>query len=157
MSLDVFILYLCCAKPQNDDMKQNWRAEMAEMPQITPFVMCADLKEEIAFFENRLGFTTGFVAQDGFGYAFLRRDNVAVRLLTKQANLHDERRQQMVYIDVDDVDALWAELEPRLADLPEGRMRAPFNQTYNQREFHVIDEGACLLMFGMAHPYPDYN
>ncbi len=125
---------------------------MAEMMQITPFLMCTDLQKEIAFFRDRLGFEVGFEGYDP-GYAFLRRGSVAIRLLETDADLSDERRQQMVYIDVDDVDALWQELAPGLADLPEGRVRAPFNQFYNQREFHVIDEGACLLLFGMAHPY----
>lgn len=129
---------------------------MADMTQITPFIMCNDLQQEIAFFRDRLGFELGFESTDP-GYAFLRRDRVAVRLLETDADLNDERRQQMVYIDVDDVDALWAELSPNLADLPKGRVRAPFNQVYNQREFHVIDEGACLLFFGMAHPYEEQS
>lgn len=125
---------------------------MAKMTQITPFLMCKDIKEEIAFFRDRLGFTLGFESTEP-DYAYLHRDGVAVRLLVSEDDLDDPKRQQMVYIDVDDVDALWEEVAPNLADLPEGRVRAPFNQFYNQREFHVIDEGACLLFFGMAHPY----
>ncbi len=125
---------------------------MAEMTQLTPFIMCSDLQAEIAFFRDRLGFSVGFEGYDP-GYAFLRRDGAAVRLLETDADLSDPKREQMVYIDVDDVDALWEEVAPNLSDLPEGRVRAPFNQFYNQREFHVIDEGACLLLFGMAHPY----
>ncbi|SHE76254.1 Glyoxalase/Bleomycin resistance protein/Dioxygenase superfamily protein [Litoreibacter ascidiaceicola] len=120
---------------------------MAEMTQITPFVNCRDLAAQRRFFEDMLGFTCGFQADN---YAFLRRDNVAVRLLEVDFNLDDPARQQMVYIDVDDVDALWAELEPALSKLPEGRARAPFNQPYNQREFHVSDEGACLFLFGQG-------
>ncbi|RLJ41789.1 glyoxalase/bleomycin resistance protein/dioxygenase superfamily protein [Litoreibacter meonggei] len=123
---------------------------MAKLKQITPFLMCSDIRAEIAFFENYLGFTTGFLSEGDFGYAFMHRDNAAVRLLTTDADLTDEKRQQMVYIDVDDVDALWAELGPNLSELPKGRVRAPFNQPYNQREFHVIDEGPNLLMFGQG-------
>jgi len=125
---------------------------MAEMTQITPFIMCTDLQAEIAFFRDRLGFVVGFEGYDP-GYAFLKRDGVAIRLLETEADLSDPKREQMVYIDVDDVDALWAEVAPNLRDLPDSRVRAPFNQVYDQREFHVIDEGACLLLFGMAHPY----
>ncbi|MEM9434109.1 MAG: VOC family protein [Pseudomonadota bacterium] len=125
---------------------------MASMDQITPFIMCSDLQTEIAFFRDYLGFEVGFESTDP-DYAFMHRDRAAVRLLVSSHDLSDPAREQMVYIDVDDVDALWAELGPRLSELPEGRVRAPFNQFYNQREFHVIDEGACLLMFGMAHPY----
>lgn len=125
---------------------------MARMTQLTPFIMCSDLEAQIGFFRDRLGFEVGFEGVEP-GYAFLRRGDVAVRLLQTDADLADERRQQMVYVDVDDVDALWQEIAPKLADLPDHRVRAPFNQVYNQREFHVIDEGACLLLFGMAHPY----
>ena len=125
---------------------------MAKMTQITPFLMCNDIEAEIAFFRDRLGFELGFQSTEP-DYAFLKRDGAAVRLLQTEADLSNPDREQMVYIDVDDVDALWDEVGPKLADLPEGRVRAPFNQFYNQREFHVIDEGACLLFFGMAHPY----
>lgn len=125
---------------------------MAKLTQITPFLMCDDIAAQIAFFRDRLGFSVGFESSEP-NYAFLKRDGAALRLLETNLDLTDERRQQMVYIDVDDVDALWAEVSPHLADLPDGRVRAPFNQVYNQREFHVIDEGACLLLFGMAHPY----
>lgn len=124
---------------------------MALMTQITPFINCRDLTAQRRFFEDVLGFTCGFQADN---YAFMRRDAVAVRLLQVDFDLDDPAREQMVYIDVDDVDALWDELAPALSKLPEKRVRAPFNQTYDQREFHVIDEGACLLFFGMAHPYP---
>ncbi|MEM9582070.1 MAG: VOC family protein [Pseudomonadota bacterium] len=125
---------------------------MARMTLITPFIYCNNLETQIAFFRDRLGFKVGFQSSDP-GYAFLKRDNAAVRLLETDMDLSDESREQMVYIDVDDVDALWRELEPGLADLPKERVRAPFNQFYDQREFHVKDEGACLLLFGMDHPY----
>lgn len=127
---------------------------MAKLMQITPFLMCSDIKAEIAFFEDYLGFNTGFLSEGDFGYAFMRRDNAAVRLLTTKADLSDERREQMIYIDVDDVDALWAELGPKLLELPEDRVRAPFIQPYNQREFLVIDEGPNLLLFGHAIDVP---
>jgi catechol 2,3-dioxygenase-like lactoylglutathione lyase family enzyme len=126
---------------------------MPEIIQITPFLLCNDIQREIAFFRDRLGFELGFEGTEP-NYAFMRRDRAAVRLLETEAALTDRRQEQMVYLDVSDVDALWDEISPQLADLPAHRVRAPFNQVYNQREFHVIDEGACLLMFGMAHPYP---
>ena len=56
--------------------------------------------------------------------------------------------EQSFYIDVDGIDDLYAELAPGLADLPQGRVRAPFDQPYLQREFHVIDEDGTLIFFG---------
>jgi hypothetical protein len=59
-------------------------------------------------------------------------------------------RQNSFYIDVTDIDALYESLETDLSTLPQGRVRAPFNQDYGQREFHVIDEDCTLIFFGEA-------
>ena len=124
---------------------------MPRMTQITPFVLTSDMDRAIGFFETFLGFATGFRADN---YAFLRRDAVAIRLLEVEddVDLHDPRRQQHCYIDVEDIDGLYAELRPRLEALPEGRVRPPFDTYYGQREFHVIDEDALLISFGQAIP-----
>lgn len=55
---------------------------------------------------------------------------------------------QSFYIDVADVDVLYAQLKPALDTMPERRVRAPFNQPYGQREFHVLDEDGALVFFG---------
>jgi catechol 2,3-dioxygenase-like lactoylglutathione lyase family enzyme len=117
------------------------------MLQITPFVPRSSLDKQVAFYRDVLGFTVEF--RDG-NYAFLRRDRVALRLLEVECDidLHAPEREQSFYIDVDDVDALYAELAPRLAPLPGGRVRAPFDQPYGQRELHVMDEDCCLVFFG---------
>ncbi len=119
------------------------------MHQITPFVPCSDLDRQIGFYKDMLGFEVGFQADN---YAFLRRDDVAVRLVGVDADVdlaHPER-QQSFYIDVRDVDALYADLATDLATLPSGRVRAPFDQDYGQREFHVMDEDCTLVFFGEA-------
>ena len=94
-----------------------------------------------------LGFACTYSADN---YAFLRRDNAAIRLLEvlPERELHDRRSQNHVYIDVDDVDGLYAELKPELDKLPQGRVRPPFNTEYGQREFHVRDLDALLISFG---------
>lgn len=119
------------------------------MKQITPFVPCSTLDRQIAFYTNVLGFSVGFKADN---YAFLRREDVAVRLVEVDAkvDLSVPARENSFYVDVEDIDALYASLEARLATLPEGRVRAPFNQDYGQREFHVIDEDCTLIFFGEA-------
>lgn len=116
---------------------------------ITPFVPCTKLDTQIAFYRDVLGFTLGFHADN---YAFLSRDDVAVRLVEVDSdiNLHAPERQQSFYIDVQEIDALYAEMVPQLSKLPSGRVRAPFDQDYGQREFHVIDEDCTLIFFGEA-------
>lgn len=85
-------------------------------------------------------------------YAYLYRDAVAVRIVVTGTPeyLLEPAANQMVYIDVDDVDGLYSELEPQLSKLPEDRVTAPFDRFYGQREFHVRDEGPYLIMFGQS-------
>ncbi len=119
------------------------------MHQITPFVLCSDLARQIRFYTETLGFEVGFHADN---YAFLRRDEIAIRLLgvDDTIDLTQSERQQSFYIDVHGVDALYASMAADLEKLPAGRVRAPFNQDYGQREFHVIDEDCTLIFFGEA-------
>lgn len=120
---------------------------MPRMLQITPFVLCRDLDRQIGFYRDRLGFVLGYRADN---YTFLKRDGVAVRLLEcpPRADGRALGEDQSFYIDVDDVDLLYAALRPGLDDLPEGRVRSPFDQPYGQREFHVLDEDGTLVFFG---------
>ncbi len=121
------------------------------LTQITPFVPCTKLADQVRFYRDRLGFTLGFEASN---YAFLKRDAVAIRLVevSAQVDLTHTEREGSFYIDVTDIDAVWAEIAPRLADLPKLRVRAPFDQVYGQREFHVADEDCTLVYFGEASP-----
>ena len=120
---------------------------LPRLTQITPLVPVSDMDRALEFFCGTLGFVLGFRAE---GYAFLKRDNVALRLLNAPpgADMHDPKRQQACYIDVQGVDELYASMKPELDKLPARRVRPPFNQDYGQREFHVADEDALLVFFG---------
>ena len=120
---------------------------MPELLQLTPFVLCSSLQNQIDFYCKRLGFSCGF-RQDN--YAFLSRGKVAIRLLECPPRedglpLGDN---QSFYIDVAGIDDLFETMKAGLDDLPEGRVRPPFDQPYLQREFHVIDEDGTLIFFG---------
>ncbi|MEM9871343.1 MAG: VOC family protein [Pseudomonadota bacterium] len=119
------------------------------LTQITPFVPCTSLDAQIGFYAGILGFDVGFRADN---YAFLRRDDVAVRLIEVwgDVDLSHTERQGSFYIDVHGLDALFAALKPNLDTLDAGRVRAPFDQDYGQREFHVSDEDCTLVFFGEA-------
>ncbi len=120
-----------------------------ELLQITPFVPCTSLETQIGFYRDVLGFEVRFQAEN---YAFLRRGSVAVRLIEVSENedLTHPDRENAFYIDVEGIDALYASLKPQLDTLPKGRVRAPFDQGYGQREFHVADEDCTLIFFGEA-------
>ena len=111
-------------------------------------VLVADVDEAARFLVRGFGFTCR-VKRDG--YAFLCDDTgrSAVRLVEADpgTDLADPRRQVTVYIDVDDVDAMWERHRAYLTSLPEGRVRPPFDQPYGQREFHAI-HGPVLFFVG---------
>ena len=117
------------------------------LKKITPIIPVANLAKSIDFFEEYLGFSVGSQSD---GYAYLSRDEVGIRLISAGdgVDTHDTARQISCYIDVENIDRLYEALKSKLETLPEGRVRAPFNQAYGQREFHVIDEDSLLMFFG---------
>ena len=119
------------------------------LTQITPFVPCTNLVQQIWFYRDVLNFDETFRADN---YAFLRRDDVAIRLVevSDHVDLNHPERENSFYIDVQGIDDLYDSLKTALDLLPEGRVRAPFNQDYGQREFHVADEDCTLVFFGEA-------
>jgi catechol 2,3-dioxygenase-like lactoylglutathione lyase family enzyme len=121
---------------------------MAELLQVTPFVPCRDLQKQITFYCEVLGFTCSFQADN---YAYLKQGRVALRLLECPARSDGLPLggDLSFYIDTDDVDQLYQALMPGLSQLPPERLRAPFDQPYGQREFHVKDEDGALVFFGM--------
>lgn len=132
------------------DRTTSWGNVMPiELRQVTAFVPCKRLKSAIAFYCDVLGFELRFKSER---YALVDRDNVAIRLIEVDADvdLSQPAKQQEFYIDVNDIDGVYAQMAKRLLDLPEGRVRAPFVQDYGQREFHVADEDCTLVYFGEA-------
>lgn len=127
---------------------------MPKLLQVTPFVLCSDLQRQIDFYCQKLGFDLGF-QQDN--YAYLSQGGAGLRLLEcpPRADGKPLGDEMSFYIDTDDLDGLYDALRPGLESLPQGRVRAPFDQPYGQREFHVLDEDGALVFFGMRLNAPD--
>ncbi len=125
---------------------------MAALKQVTPMIWVKDLNVSLDFYTRVLGFSVGLL-MDGV-YAYMTWGPVAFRLLQDGAGEgekpSDHTGQLSCYVDVAGLDDLYAELKPALDPLPPGRVRAPFNQDYGQREFHVIDPDGFLIFFGEA-------
>ena len=120
---------------------------MTQFEQVTPFLHVPDLQKALAFFTDILGFTVPF-RQDG--YAYIHRETLGFRLLeAEEDQTAAGRRRFACYIDVRDVDALYAELKARLDTLPPGDVHGPADKSYGQRELLVLAPDGELIVFGM--------
>ena len=122
---------------------------MGNFRQITPFMHVPDLAAAISFFEDVLGFRTCVRMRD---YAYLHRETVGMRLMQNHGRdgAPPGNRRFAYYVDVDDVDALYRELKPKLDALPEGDVHGPADKEYGQRELLIVAPDGNLIAFGHA-------
>ena len=122
---------------------------MRNFVQVTPQLLVPDLAEALALFRGVLGFTAPFSVGN---YAYVEREGVAFRLLELPGvtAAPADRAQRSSYIDVRDVDGLYAELAPKLATLPPDDVEAPRDQHWGQREFAVRGPDGHFIVFGQA-------
>jgi catechol 2,3-dioxygenase-like lactoylglutathione lyase family enzyme len=122
---------------------------MSNFIQVTPFMHVEDLDRALTFFTDILGFETRFRVDD---YAYVHRETAGFRILqqTGKDAPPPGTRRFAYYIDVHDVDQLYAELKPKLDTLPKGDVYGPVNQTYGQRELLVLAPDGNLIAFGHA-------
>lgn len=117
--------------------------------QTTPVMPVPDLDAALRFFCAVLGWR---VLVHGGGYAYVEREGVGMRLMddTITGGVSPGSRRFGYYIDVRDVDALFAELAPRLSSLPAGDVHGPADKPYGQRELCILAPDGNLLVFGQA-------
>jgi catechol 2,3-dioxygenase-like lactoylglutathione lyase family enzyme len=122
---------------------------MSNFIQITPFMHVPDLAPALAFFTDILGFEVLFRASD---YAYIEREGAGIRILAGQGEdgAPPGNRRFAYYVDVRDVDALYAELKPRLDTLPPRDVHGPADKHYGQRELLVLAPDGNLIAFGQA-------
>jgi len=120
---------------------------MANLYRITPFMHVPDFDKALWFFTEVLGFELYFRTTN---YAYVRREQAAFRILE---NAGDDgappgNRRFCYYVDVEDVDAVAAELKPKAPLLNDGDIYGPIDQIYGQRELMVVAPDGNLLVFG---------
>lgn len=108
-----------------------------------------DIAATMDFYADTLGFERRFIAPDA-SFAIAVHGEAALHFVaTDDADaLRATANNISVYLWVRSLDALYARLAPALSALPPERVRAPFDQPYGMREFHVKDPDGCLLLFG---------
>jgi catechol 2,3-dioxygenase-like lactoylglutathione lyase family enzyme len=124
---------------------------MSNLIQVTPFVRVEDLERALAFFTDILGFGVRFRLGN---YAYVHRETVGFRLLEEigPQPASPGNRRFAYYIDVRDVDRLYAELKPKLETLPKDNVHGPADKSYGQRELIVLAPDGNLLVFGQRIP-----
>lgn len=122
---------------------------MGNFRQVTPFMHVPDIGAAIAFFEEVLGFRTHVRMSD---YAYLHRETVGMRILQNRGSdgAPPGNRRFAYYVDVEDVDALHAELKAKLERLPAGNVHGPADKPYGQRELAILAPDGNLIVFGHA-------
>lgn len=116
-----------------------------------PIVPVRNVERSISFYVETLSFEIVHWTDDNT-FALVRRGPVHVQLIACDDPhvLAVTATNIAMYIEVDGLDALYDRLKPRLDLLPKARVRAPFDQDYGMREFHVKDPDGMLLFFGEA-------
>ena len=120
---------------------------------IATIVPVSDIRRSADFYVGVLGFELRFLAPDG-SFARVSRDQATIQFIhTENPDVLAATANNIsIYLTVDGVDSLFDALQPALMSLPEGVVRAPFDQSYGMREFHVKDPDGCLLFFGERRP-----
>ena len=124
-------------------------AAMANIIQTTPFmhVPLAEFESAVTFFRVLLGFKEHVHSND---YAYLERDGCGIRIWGRKDPADAPRgcRNFRYYYDVRDVDALYAELKPKLDKLPKHDVHGPADKDYGQRELLILAPDGDLVCFG---------
>ena len=120
---------------------------MQKIYQITPFLHVPDMQEALAFFCDLLTFE---LKARHTNYAYIDLAGCGLRLLEEPSRKlqTDGKPRVTVYVDVADIEAVYAKLSPAFSSLPADRVEPLKNMPYGQREFQVRMPDGDWLNFG---------
>jgi catechol 2,3-dioxygenase-like lactoylglutathione lyase family enzyme len=120
---------------------------MTNVHQITPFLHVPDIEAALSFFCNTLSFEMKFRESN---YAYIELAHCGLRLLEEPRRVltPDGKARVSVYVDVSNVDELYAQIREGLDRLPSDRVKGIVNTSWNQREFQVRLPDGDWLTFG---------
>jgi len=104
---------------------------------LSPMIPSDRPMETAAFFGEALGFNIKSFDEE---YHICERDGMSVHIQPAGENIGE----MSIYIEVDHIDGLWTEMEPKVAHL---RHNAPFDRPYGMREVHVDVPATKTMLF----------
>jgi hypothetical protein len=104
---------------------------------LSPMIPSTNLSETVNFFKDTLDFSTGM---ENEGYAVCQKDKLTLHILRAGEAIGEME----LYLEVDDVDTLWAAIKDKLTGL---KFKGPFNQDYGMREIHICIPHTNALLF----------
>ena len=122
---------------------------MANITQVTPFMIVPALEPALDFMVNVLGFEIGYRSGD---YAYVSRESAGVRIMEAGPGnpFQPGTRRFAYYFDCKDVDALYSDLKKGLDVLPSEDVHGPADKPYGQRELLVLAPDGNLIAFGQS-------
>lgn len=106
---------------------------------LSPMIPSFNMPVTFRFFKEVLAFSTEMETPQ---YSILSKDGLTVHILPAGQDIG----QMEFYLEVDDVDQLWATIKDKVAGL---RVQKPFDREYGMREIHLeIPETKTLLFIG---------
>ena len=112
---------------------------MVRLSRIAPELPVADLRESLAYYEQKLGFRIAMTMPDR-EYAIVERDDVAIHLFRDNAR---DCSPVGIHVFTADLDALHAELQQRGASVTQEIRRKP----WGNRDFRVLDDSGNVIKF----------
>ena len=106
----------------------------------TPILASLNTEETIKFYTEKLGFT--FHA-DWDGYLIFSRDEINIHLWS--TDNPDIPKNTGCYVNVTEVDHLYAEYEPQGIIHPEGKLK---DMEWEMRQFSILDNNGNIIHFG---------
>ncbi len=104
---------------------------------LSPMIPSYNIEKTAGFFTSLLGFR---IARDESNYKILSRDDLTIHIM----NAGTDIGQMEFYLEVDQVDPLWADIKDKLAGI---KFREPFDREYHMREFHIVVPYTETLLF----------
>ena len=113
----------------------------------TTVLTVSDIAASLAYYRDKLGFDLAFEYGNPTSYAGVCSGKVTLHLIAASRTPR-QPGHGAVALDVDDVDALHADLLKRGAKV----LKVPANHDYSLRTFDVADLDGNMLFFGMEIP-----